>query len=97
MVNFLQIGRGREAVLKVWSDGPESILWRQHNPDIECYNSDFAEFFDDIDSEPIPYREPESNSTTLNSDLLEFLDEIVAPNVDYLNAVEYPMRIESII
>lgn len=88
---------GRVAVFKVRLGGPKKndsnnpistkvFCDSQRNPDIECYNSDFADLFDDIDSEPIPNHEPESNSTTLNSRFLEFLDETVAPNVDNQNS-----------
>lgn len=79
---------GREVFLRVPLDG-QSINHSknplstklfsdsQRNPDIESYDCDFSDLFDDIDIEPAPESQKPSTSTVENPDFLEFLDDVM--------------------
>lgn len=78
---------GREVFLRVPLDGQsinqsinplstKLICDSQRNPNIESYDCDFSDFFDDIDFEPIPETPKPSTSTDENPDFLEFINDV---------------------
>lgn len=78
---------GREVFLRVPLDGQsinQSInplstklfCDSQRNPNIESFDCDFSDLFDDIDLEPIPETQKASTSNEENPDFLEFINDV---------------------
>lgn len=87
----------REAYLRIPLDGQKIYESKnplstklfcdsQRNPDIESYECDFSDLFDDFDIESSsePVNPPATNSSDVNLDFLEFLDD-TAQNATDLN------------
>ncbi|XP_031625724.1 neurofilament heavy polypeptide [Contarinia nasturtii] len=80
---------GREAVFRVPLDGTDNyqstnplstelFCDSQRNPNIESYDLDFSDLFNDFEAEPKFEIDPKSNVE--NPDFLDFLDETVIPS-----------------